>query len=110
MSKETHPSYISQENVYLYMSFIFSIYMPEFFSVLVSDSKGTKTSNFPLTSISSIGIKTLEWKLTHPSRGQLKESVVESPIKLNKVFPARKCEKVSYVIVIYTTHQPVNNS
>ena len=40
-----HP-YISQENVYLSISFIFSFYMPEFFSVPVGDSKGTETNNF----------------------------------------------------------------
>ena len=33
--------------------------MPEFFSVPVGDSKGTKTSSFPLTSVPSIDIKTL---------------------------------------------------
>ena len=31
----------------------------EIFSVPVGDSKGTKTSNFPLTSVPPIGIKTL---------------------------------------------------
>ena len=86
---------------------LFSLFTCQnFFSVPVGDSKEKKTSNFPLTSVPSIGIKTLEGKLTHPSQGQeLKESVVESPIKLNKVFPARKCEKVSYVTVIYTTYK-----
>ena len=59
--KETRPE------VY---NIIFSIYMSEFFKVPVGDSKGTKTSNFPLTSIPLIGIKTLGGKLTHPSRGQ----------------------------------------
>ena len=33
--------------------------MPELFSVPVGDSKGTKTSNFSLTSVPSIDIKTL---------------------------------------------------
>ena len=42
-------------------------------------------------------------KLTHPSQGQELESVGESPIKLKTVFPARICEKVFYVTVIYTT-------
>ena len=39
--------------------------MPEFFSVSVGDSKGTKTSNFPLSSVPSIDIKTLGE--AHPS-------------------------------------------
>ena len=34
--------------------------------------------------------------------------MVELPIKLNKVFPAGKCEKVSYVTVIYTTDDSAN--
>ena len=56
--KLTHP-YISQGNVYLYISFIFSFYIAEFFSVPVGDSKETKTSSFPLTSVPSLDIKTL---------------------------------------------------
>ena len=77
--------------------------MPEFFLVPVGDSKGSKTSNFPLTSVPSIDIKNPRGKLTHPSQGQELESAGKSPIKLKKVFSARKCEKMSYVMVIYTT-------
>ena len=68
--------------------------MAEFFSVPVGDSKKTKTSSFPLTSVPSLD-KNPRGKLTHPSQGQELESVGESLIKLKTVFPARNVKKCS---------------
>ena len=71
MSKETHPSLHLTGECLIFTYHLFSLFTcHNFFPVPVGDLKGTKTTNFPLTSIPSIGIKTLEGKLTHPSQGQ----------------------------------------
>ena len=48
--------------------------MSEFFPVTVGDSKGSKTSDFPLTSVPVNRHKNPRGKLTHPSQGQELES------------------------------------
>ena len=53
---------------------LFSLFTwQNFFSVPVGDSKETKTSSFPLTSVPSLD-KNHRGKLTHPSQGQELES------------------------------------
>ena len=54
------PILASHRRMSIFTYHLFSLFMCQnFFSVPVGNSKGTKTSNFPLTSVPSIGIKTL---------------------------------------------------
>ena len=79
------------------------------FSVPVGDSKETKTSNFPLTSVHPIiRHKNPRGKLIHPSQGQELESVGPITDQTENSISSKKCEKVLYVTVIYTTHNAHN--
>ena len=54
------PILTSHRRMSIFTYHLFSLFTCQnFFSVPVGDSKGTKTSNFPLTSVPSIDIKTL---------------------------------------------------
>ena len=74
------------------------------FSVPVGDSKETKTSNFPLTSVRPvIRHKNPRGKLIHPSQGQELESAGRITDQTENSISCKKCEKVLYVTVIHTT-------
>ena len=69
--------------------------MAEFFSVPVGDSKETKTSSFPLTSVPSLDIKTLGGSSPILAKDKNQSQRGKSLIKLKTVFPARNVKKCS---------------
>ena len=84
------PILTSHKGMSIFTYHLFSL--SRIFSVPFGDSKETKTSNFPLTSVPSLGIKTLGGKLIHPSQGQELESAGQITDQTeNSISNVKKC-------------------